>query len=876
MTPRALTLTLLVSAGAWAEVPELSPPSTGRAAPNDAAVVVGVDQYAALPAVAYADRDAEAFADFLRDTVGVPRSRVKVLVGIYATGPAMRREVKRAASDVGPGGTLWVYFSGHGAPAKDDAWLMGHSVVPEPDYLAEGAFSRKELTRLAGGVRPGARAVVILDACFSGRDRAGAAVSKLRFSVPSTLAAVPRVAVWSATQATEYAGPLPAAEQGLFTYFVVGALSGWADANSDGSVALREAERYVGKAMGRVLERAGRTQRPGLTAVDGADGWVLSTLGGSALAAPEVDEGWLAVAGAASASGGGVGPGIALDRGDDIQNIVVEDTGFLTVQTQPPGARITINGSDVGGAPVQREQMVGRYVVVADHGALFHPARQALTLGLEGATVELKLLPRFGTLNVTSAPLGAEVWIEGEQVGVTPWNDAQRRSGAYALRVVRPLYLVFEQSVTVRDGETTAVVAALSANFGRLRVETDPPGASIRLDGAATPHKTPYVFEQVQVGAHTLEFERAGHGRVATRATVERGKETVARVSLDAKLGLLSVLATDGAALPCAGRVHVDGEPRGDTPVKIQLVEGRHRIQVACGAAIGEIDVDVLHNQKATLTVATSVPGKAGVEWVRVMGGSFEMGSDDWSSEDDEEPVRTVRVPTFELAKTEVTVAQYQACVNDGACTPPHWDDGSCYSIEWNGWGKARLPAALRPDDHPVVCVDWAQATAFSRWVGGRLPTEAEWEYAARSRGKDQEYPWGDDSPSCELTVKNEGPGWQSGSKLTDGLGCGTKATFAVCSKPAGNSAQGVCDLAGNVSEWVADWHGTYADAPIDGRGRTKGHTFRVYRGGSWTDKSSVHRAARRQGKNPRQTGSEVGFRPARSTGPRPAVGDSP
>ncbi|MFO8070919.1 MAG: formylglycine-generating enzyme family protein [Polyangia bacterium] len=161
------------------------------------------------------------------------------------------------------------------------------------------------------------------------------------------------------------------------------------------------------------------------------------------------------------------------------------------------------------------------------------------------------------------------------------------------------------------------------------------------------------------------------------------------------------------------------------------------------------------------------------------------------------------------MLRSEVTMGQYAACVADGACgeplpdpyEPPDFPDFEGY-YTWGDTSKT---------DHPVNGVDWYQAVEFCQWAGGRLPSEAEWEYAARSLGQDRTYPWGEAEPACEYAVM--GP---AGSEI--GPGCGEERTWDVCSKPAGNTDQGLCDMAGNVWEWVQDcYHSDYENAPADG-----------------------------------------------------------
>ena len=120
----------------------------------------------------------------------------------------------------------------------------------------------------------------------------------------------------------------------------------------------------------------------------------------------------------------------------------------------------------------------------------------------------------------------------------------------------------------------------------------------------------------------------------------------------------------------------------------------------------------------------------------------------------------------------------------------------------WNQSGRG---------DHPINCVSWNQARTFATWLGARLPTEAEWEYAARSGGENREYPWGDEEATCERAVVYE----RYQNPKDGNRGCGRDSTWAVCSKSAGNTEQGLCDMAGNVWEWVEDdWHFSFDGAP--------------------------------------------------------------
>ena len=222
--------------------------------------------------------------------------------------------------------------------------------------------------------------------------------------------------------------------------------------------------------------------------------------------------------------------------------------------------------------------------------------------------------------------------------------------------------------------------------------------------------------------------------------------------------------------------------------------------------------------------------------------GSFWMGCNeavDSQCSGDEKPYHEVTLSAYYIDKTEVTQGEYKKCVDAGTCAVPGCD-----------WDPSGTP------NRPAVCVNWTQAKDYCAWAGKRLPTEAEWEKAAR--GTDgRKYPWGNQTATCEYAVMYDGSDY----------GCGTGGTWDVCGKsPAGDSPYGLCDMAGNVWEWVSDWYGSnyYSNSPASNPTGSVSGSLRVFRGGSFYYAGSL-RASDRSGVSPSYDSYYLGFRCARS-----------
>lgn len=557
--------------------------------------------------------------------------------------------------------------------------------------------------------------------------------------------------------------------------------------------------------------------------------------------------------------------------------------GILDVDTGGIAATAAVDGVEIGRVPGELEIAAGAHTITLSAPRHLDSATR---IEIEGGGVrqrlEVKLQPDWGTVRITADPPGARVSIDGEERGTVP-AVLEIESGVRRVRLSAPGHKTWESSIVVKAGETLEIgPVTLGQPDARVTVRSTPSGADVAVAGTYR-GRTPLTLELPSGASHDIVVTLAGHQSWTRTVRAEPG----ARTTLDARLEpVLAKVTVDGT--PEDAQLFVDGAPRGRTPATLELTTAEHRIEIrkegylpyetrVTPAAGLERSVSYKltpsDRAQALLESAPVIRTKGGYALRLVPPGTFMMGSE--RREQGRRPNEVHRQVTLKrpyyIGVTEVTNAQFRAF------RPGHM----------SGFvGKNTLDL----DAQPVVRVSWDDAVAYCNWLseqeglppayelvngryvlkrpvttGYRLPTEAEWEYAARyaGPGRLRRFSWGDELP---VVAQAENLGGAEAAMFLDAALDGYRDEHVVTA-PVGKfpaSPLGLHDMGGNVSEWVNDYYLSFVDdtPATDPLGPDEG-TRHVVRGPNWrTANVAELRLAARDGAD--AADYTIGFRVAR------------
>jgi len=381
-----------------------------------------------------------------------------------------------------------------------------------------------------------------------------------------------------------------------------------------------------------------------------------------------------------------------------------------------------------------------------------------------------------GELSLTTEPGHAVLLIDEVEYGRTPWSGTVR-AGIHELELRRDGFQSLKETLRVSERGKTAIRRSF---FSTLALTHTSVPTTAYVDGRR--FCEPPCSRQVGWGEHSVEWKTGD--RTVCAKSVRLSPESEETLSCVFK-GHLQIEA------PAFAELTVDDVEVPGTSRELELEAGDHR--VACRVP--------LHRQfEAKGRIAPGSVSKFRcntepdfeLDMVRIPAGWFLMGCDTglgcghWNS-----PARKFYLREFYIHRHPVTFAEYERCVESGVCPRPHVSDGLCFLNGENGI----LPSQFVNDDQPVVCVEWKDARRYCQWIRGDLPTQAEWEKAAR--GTDgRTYPWGDEEPSYSTTGTVRSEDWKTRIR---------RGPYPVCKFPDGNSPYGLCDMEGNVYQMGRD-----------------------------------------------------------------------
>ena len=474
----------------------------------------------------------------------------------------------------------------------------------------------------------------------------------------------------------------------------------------------------------------------------------------------------------------------------------------------------------------------------------------------------------MAVVNFRSKPAGAVVEVDGIlKCRKTPCTR-EIPVGQSIVSMQHERYQAKKEAIQIIK-EMNPIIWNLRANFGLLSVTSVPSGLNINIENVPI-GKTPLYDHELEPGHYKVAITDPKYYEKGKRLSIQAGDKKDFSFTMLPREGGVKVSAQDKNGDALIGELFFGGKSVGSVPGKYKVLIGKHNavIRTVIGDWSGTIEIkeheienllariDSTKQMTPSMTKQfseSSIQDKTGYPMTLIPAGTFIMGCDEKTDPDcyvSEKPWHSVYVKKYYIHIYEVTVNSYQKCVKSGNCSKPTQKN----NCNFDDTSKTA---------HPINCVNWYQARKFCKWIGGDLPTEAEWEKAARGKGKNI-YPWGNDWNPLYVNGYGEADRYSK--------------TAPVGNFPNNASSYGVYDMSGNVGEWARDWAGDYRDGEfftrvdVNGKSRLEKTTLqydqltnnaqKVIRGGGYLDpKNALRVTSRIPITNPMKSGSYLGFR---------------
>ena len=474
---------------------------------------------------------------------------------------------------------------------------------------------------------------------------------------------------------------------------------------------------------------------------------------------------------------------LTLTKPSGAQEPVDAGGNFYAISVQPKDAKVTIDGV------LQASSSDGEYSAMLAYGSHTYKVEAggyisksgSFTIGKGDMTpISVSLVSALATLNVSCPTPAVSLYVDKKSVGSLPWNG-NLKEGMHLLEVRKDGYRSQQKTIQLAQQQKLDVAfEALSAIQGNLSVNFKPFGSDVYVDGVKV-GQSPRVFNGVLVGNHNVEIRKSGYATSRQTVTISEGQTASISGSLTSSTSSSSANTLSSSS----------SSPSGNT---------------------------------------ITIPVKNGVniEMVKVESGSFNMGATPEMEDpnESEKPVHLVTLANdYYIGKYEVTQALWQAVMGSN-------------------------PSSSKGDDLPVERVSWNDCQDFISKLNAmtgkrfRLPTEAEWEYAARGGKKSRGYQYSGNNTLGDIA-------WYSGNSSSRTHAVGTKQPNEL----------GIYDMAGNVWEWCQDWKGSYSSSPLVNPIGAVSGSLRVYRGGSWSSSARGCRTSCRNCFTPNGRDNNLGLR---------------